>query len=97
MITRKDLAPLDDTQLEFWKSTLKHRKDETLYALYTFCQDFFSWVCLKDYMGDTCYCCKNYDYCQRCKLTMVEVKNELVRRSFLQNDIAKLASSKRNY
>ena len=34
MITRKDLAPLDDTSLELWRNTLKHRKDETLYALY---------------------------------------------------------------
>lgn len=82
MITIKDLAPLDDTSLELWRNTLKHRKDETLYALYAFCQDFFAWVCLKHYMGDTCDSCKNYDYCQRCKLTMVEVKIELVKRSF---------------
>ena len=84
MITRKDLAPLDETLLEFWRSTLKHRKDETLWTLYAFCQDFFTWVCLKYYMGDTCDGCKHREDCQRYKLTMVEVKNELVKRSFLK-------------
>lgn len=68
MITRKDLAPLDDASLEIWRNDLKHRKDETLYALYDFCQDI-------------CDDWRVYDYCQSCKLTMVEVKNELVKRS----------------
>lgn len=80
MISRKDLAPLDDTSLELWRNTLKHRKDKTLYALYDFCQDFFAFVCPKYYMGDTCDDCRIYDYCQSCKLTMEEVKHELERR-----------------
>lgn len=36
MITRKDLAPLDDASLENWRNDLKHRKDETLKDLYVF-------------------------------------------------------------
>ncbi len=84
MITRKDLALLDDTSLELWRNTIKHRKDEKLLALYDFCQDFFTWVCPKDYMGDICDDCRVYDYCQSCKLTMEEVKHELTRRRFLK-------------
>lgn len=56
MITAKDLAPLDDTLLELWRNTIKHRKDKTLWALYCFCQS--------------------------CKLTMVEVRHELLKRRF---------------
>lgn len=82
MITAKDLAPLDDTSLELWRNTIKHRKDKTLWALYGFCQDFFTWVCPKHYMGYTCDDCMRHDYCQSCKLTMVEVRHELLKRRF---------------
>ena len=80
MITNKDLAPLDDTSLEFWRSNLKHCKAKTLLDLYLFCQDFFGWVCIKDYVGYTCNDCKAQEVCLRCKLTMEEVKHELERR-----------------
>ena len=82
MITRKDLAPIDDKSLELWRKKLKHIKDETLRDLYVFSRDFYAWPCRDHYNGETCDSCKNYDYCQSCKLTMVEVKNELVKRSF---------------
>lgn len=80
MITIKDLAPLDDTLFELWKNTLKHRKTKTLWSLYCFCQDFFTWVCPKDYVGFTCNDCNVQEYCRRCKLTIEEVKHELERR-----------------
>lgn len=82
MITRKDLAPIDDKSLELWRKKLKHIKDETLRDLYVFSRDFYAWPCRDHYNGDICDDCKSHDYCQSCKLTMVEVKNELVRRSF---------------
>lgn len=82
MITRKDLAPLDDASLENWINDLKHRKDETLRDLYVFSRDFYAWPCRNHYNGEICDDCKNHDFCQSCKLTMVEVKNELVKRSF---------------
>lgn len=41
MIMRKDLAPLDDMQLESWRNTLKNLDKETMKDLYVFCQDFF--------------------------------------------------------
>lgn len=80
MITTKDLAPLDDMSFELWREKLKHRKAKTLLDLYLFCQDFFSWVCIKDYVGYTCNDCKAQEVCLRYKLTMVEVKHELERR-----------------
>ena len=73
------------TALELWRNTIKHRKDETLYALYAFCEDFFTWVCLKSYLGDTCADCRHHDECQSYKLTMVEVRRELLRREFCEN------------
>lgn len=82
MITRKDLAPIDDKSLELWRKKLKHIKDETLRDLYVFSRDFYAWPCRDHYNRDICDDCKSHDYCQSCKLTMVEVKNELVRRSF---------------
>jgi hypothetical protein len=36
MITRKDLAPLNDSDFEFWENNLKYRQDKTLWALYGF-------------------------------------------------------------
>ena len=84
MITRKDLAPLDDTSLELWRNTLKHRKYETLYALYAFCQDFFAWLCISGYVGCTCDDCEHQKDCRRRKLTMEEVKHELTRMRFLK-------------
>lgn len=84
MITRKDLAPLDDASLEIWRNDLKHRKDKTLRDLYVFSRDFYAWPCRNHYNGEICDGCKNHDFCQSCKLTMVEVKNELVKRSFLK-------------
>ena len=80
MITTKDLAPLDDTSLELWRNTLKHRKAKTLLDLYLFCQDFYSWVCTKDYVGCTCDDCTAQEVCLRCKLTLKEVKHEVTRR-----------------
>ena len=80
MITRKDLAPLDDASLEIWRKELNHRKAKTLWDLYLFCQDFYSWVCLKGYVGCTCNDCTAQEVCLRCKLTMEEVKHELERR-----------------
>lgn len=77
MITRKDLAPLDDASFELWRKELKHRKAKTLLDLYLFCQDFFGWACYKDYVGFTCDDCKVKEYCICCKLTMEEVKHEL--------------------
>jgi hypothetical protein len=77
MITRKDLAPLDDASLEIWINDLKHRKDETLRDLYVFSRDFYAWPCRDHYNGEICDGCKNYDFCQSCKLTMEEVKHEL--------------------
>lgn len=61
MITRKDLAPLNDSDFEFWENNLKHRQDKTLWALYGFCQDFFTWSCPKDYLGCTCDGCLNQE------------------------------------
>ena len=43
MITIKDLAPLDDMQLESWRNALKNFDKETMKDLYIFCQDFFVW------------------------------------------------------
>lgn len=80
MITRKDLAPLDDVSFELWKKELKHRKAKTLIDLYLFCQDFFGWACYKDYCGFTCDDCKVKEYCICCKITIKEVKRELERR-----------------
>lgn len=54
MITRKDLAPLDDESLENWREKLKYRRAKTLLDLYLFCKDFFGWACYKDYVGFTC-------------------------------------------
>ena len=42
MISKKDLAPLDNPDFSVWLATLKHRKNKTLWALHGFCQDFFS-------------------------------------------------------
>lgn len=36
MITRKDLAPIDDKSLEIWRNDLKYRKDESLTYIYIF-------------------------------------------------------------
>lgn len=83
MISRKGLAPLDETSLEFWRKALKHREDKTLWSVYGFCQDFFTWVCTKDYLGCNCDDCKKQEYCMRCKITMVEVKKELARRGLI--------------
>ena len=80
MITRKDLAPLDDASLELWRNNLKRRKAKTLLDLYLFCQDFYNWVCTKDYVGCTCDDCTNQELCLCCKLTIKEVKHELERR-----------------
>ena len=77
MITKKDLAPLSSSDYDFWRNTLKHRKDKTLWALYGFCQDFFTWCCLKDYLGCTCNGCLNKEDCMRYKLTMKAVKQEI--------------------
>lgn len=82
MITRKDLAPLDDESLELWRNTLKRCKTKKLSDLYVFSRDFYAWPCRNHYNGEICDGCKNHDFCQSCKLTMVEVKNELVKRSF---------------
>ena len=49
----------------------------TLWALYGFCQDFFTWSCPKDYLGCTCDGCLNQEICIRYKLTMKAVKQEL--------------------
>lgn len=84
MITEKNLAPLDEASLEFWRNTLKYSDKETLKDLYVFCQDFFVWPCRDYYLGETCDSCANHDFCLRCKLTIVEVKHELVRRRFLK-------------
>lgn len=40
MITRKDLAPIDDKSLELWRKKLKLIKDKTLRDLYVFSRDF---------------------------------------------------------
>lgn len=80
MISRKDLAPIDDKSLELWRKKLKHIKDKTLRDLYVFSRDFYAWPCRNHYNGEICDGCKNYDFCQSCKLTMVEVKHELTRR-----------------
>lgn len=77
MITRKDLAPLNDSDFEFWETSLKHRQNKTLWALYGFCQDFFTWLCPRDYLGCTCDGCLNQEICIRYKLTMKAVKQEL--------------------
>lgn len=83
MITRKDLAPLDDASLEFWINNLKFHKDKkALWTLYNFCQDFFAWVCTKNYGRHNCYGCKNQEDCMRCRITMDEVKKELKRRKW---------------
>lgn len=80
MITIKDLAPIDNKSFELWRKELNHRKAKTLLDLYLFCQDFYSWVCTKDYVGCTCNDCTAQEVCMRCKLTMEEVKHELARR-----------------
>ena len=80
IITTKDLAPLDETALEIWRKELRHRKAKTLLDLYLFSQDFFGWVCTKDYVGCTCNDCTAQEVCLRCKLTLKEVKHELTRR-----------------
>lgn len=85
MISRKDLAPLDKTSIESWRNALKCRKDETLWSLCAFCQEFFAWVCPLDYIGYNCDDCKNHEYCLRVKLTIVEVKRELARRGLYDN------------
>lgn len=77
MITRKDLAPIDDKSLELWRKKLKLIKDKTLRDLYVFARDFYAWPCRDHYNGEICDGCKNYDFCQSCKLTMEEVKHEL--------------------
>ena len=77
MITRKDLAPIDDKSLELWRKKLKPIKDKTLRDLYVFSRDFYAWPCRDHYNGEICDGCKNYDFCQSCKLTMEEVKHEL--------------------
>lgn len=77
MITRKDLAPIDDKSLELWRKKLKLIKDKTLRDLYVFSRDFYAWPCRDHYNGEICDGCKNYDFCQSCKLTMEEVKHEL--------------------
>lgn len=80
MITIKDLAPIDNKSFELWRKELNHRKAKTLWDLYLFCQDFYSWVCTKDYVGGTCDDCTNQELCLRYKLTLEEVKHELERR-----------------
>lgn len=82
MITRKDLASLDDASLETWRNDLKHRKDETLRDLYVFSRDFYAWPCRNHYNGEICDGCKSHDFCQSCKLTMVATWRELIKRSF---------------
>lgn len=84
MITIKDLVPLDDMQLESWRNNLKNLDKETMKDLYVFCQDFFVWPCRNHYLGETCDSCANHDFCLRCKLTIAEVKHELIKRSFLK-------------
>nr|DAL32502.1 MAG TPA_asm: hypothetical protein [Caudoviricetes sp.] len=84
MITIKDLAPLDDMQLESWRNALKNFDKETMKDLYIFCQDFFVWPCRKHHLGETCDSCADHDFCLRCKLTIAEVKHELIKRSFLK-------------
>ena len=80
MITTKDIAPIDSKSFELWRKELNYRKAKTLWDLYLFCQDFFTWVCPKDYVGFTCDDCKVKEYCLRCKITIKEVKHELERR-----------------
>lgn len=80
MISRKDLAPIDDKSLELWRKKLKHIKDETLRDLYVFSRDFYAWPCRDHYNGEICDGCKSHDFCKSCKLTMEEVKHELTRR-----------------
>lgn len=80
MIIRKDLAPIDDKSLELLRKKLKLIKDKTLRDLYVFSRDFYAWPCRDHYNGEICDGCKNYDFCQSCKLTMEEVKHELERR-----------------
>lgn len=80
MITTKDFAPLDNTSLELWRKDLMHRDAKTLYNLYIFSRDFYAWPCRNHYNGEICDDCKNYDFCQSCKLTFEEVKHELERR-----------------
>lgn len=82
MISKKDLAPLDNPDFSVWLATLKHRKNKTLWALHGFCQDFFTWCCSKNYLGCSCVDCLNYDICLRYKLTIKEVKQELCLREF---------------
>lgn len=84
MITKKDLAPIDSKSFELWRKELSHRKTKTLWDLYLFCQDFYSWFCIKGYVGYTCNDCTAQEDCLRYKLTIVEVNNELVKRSFLK-------------
>ena len=80
MITRKDLAPLDDASFELWRKELKHRKAKMLLDLYIFSRDFYAWPCRDHYNGEICDGCKNHDFCLCCKLTIKEVKHELERR-----------------
>lgn len=82
MITRKDLAPLDDASFELWRKELENYKDEMLKDLYVFSRDFYAWHCRNHYNGEICDGCKNYDFCESCKLTMEELKHELTRRRF---------------
>lgn len=84
MITRKNLAPLDDTLREFWRSKLKYLKNKTLWSLYLSCQDFFAYCCISGYVGCTCDDCEHQKDCLRCKITMEEVKHELTRRRFIK-------------
>lgn len=51
MITRKDLAPIDDKSLELWRKKLKLIKDKTLRDLYVFSRDFYAWPCRNHYKG----------------------------------------------
>lgn len=59
------------------KTILSTGKTKTLWALYGFCQDFFTWSCPRDYLGCTCDGCLNQEICIRYKLTMKAVKQEL--------------------
>lgn len=40
MISKKDLAPLDNPDFSVWLATLKHRKNKTLWALHGFVKIF---------------------------------------------------------
>ena len=85
MITRKDLAPLDDASFKLWRKELENYKDEMLKDLYVFSRDFYAWPCRNHYNGEICDDCKSHDFCQSCKLTMVATWRELIKRSF-KND-----------